>query len=315
MNPNFNLSGNSDAKNNHFSATSNSQTTNHIYLHPGPNQDEFDNWMRRIGSLLQVGTDYAALKPALELIIAVFEPDRLFVIPHPTIPELEVDACVAILVVVDGSRIKSKKLTKGMLDMACFQQKNVTMQFETAGKIERGIEDGHPHYCSVCTEKHLVFSGNPYRLPNPPIETLAKLKAELPECINRLFIQTALFLAEAERLAKDQSSNLATLMLHQCLSCLYNGTLYTFNHTLPKTHRLRNLQRKVSKIFPQIDAQINNTTIYALDSTHEAIAAPYYDVKEICDLADVFEAVEKALKLAKVLLEQRKDLLENRPKT
>src|SRR5690606_25477506 len=119
--------------------------------------------------------------PVLELIIAVFEPERLFLIPHPALPELDVDAYIELLVVMGGSKVNSKKLTKGMLDLACFQQKNVVMYFETAIKIERGIEDGHPHFCTVCTEEHLVFSGSPYRLAKPTEETLGRLKDELPE--------------------------------------------------------------------------------------------------------------------------------------
>lgn len=42
------MNGNGDARNNDFSNHNDSQTTNHIYLHPGPNQGEFDNWMRKI---------------------------------------------------------------------------------------------------------------------------------------------------------------------------------------------------------------------------------------------------------------------------
>lgn len=303
------MNGNGDARNNDFSTHDDSQTTNHIYLHPGPNQGEFDNWMRRIGSLLQVSAEYAALKPALDLIIAVFEPERLFLIPHPALPELDVDACIEILVVMDGSKGNSKKLTKGMLDIACFQQKNVVMHFETATRIERGIEDGHPHFCTVCTEEHLVFSGSPYRLAKPTEETLEKLKDELPGHMDKLFAQTAIFLSEAERLMKEQSSKLTVLILHQCLSCLYKGALYTFNHTLPKTHRLHNLKRKVSKIFPQIGSQISYNTFYALDSTHEAIAVPYYNIDHICNVERVFDEVAKALKVAKAAFEKRTGLL------
>lgn len=245
----------------------------------------------------------------MELIIAVFEPERLFLIPHPALPELDVDAYIELLVVMGGSKVNSKKLTKGMLDLACFQQKNVVMYFETAIKIERGIEDGHPHFCTVCTEEHLVFSGSPYRLAKPTEEALGRLKDELPEHMDKLFAQTAIFLSEAERLMKEPSSELALLMLHQCLSCLYKGVLYTFNHTSPKTHRLHNLKRKVSKILPQIGSQISNNTFHALDSTHEAIAVPYYDVDHIFNVERVFEEVSKSLKVARAVIEKRTELL------
>ena len=119
------------AYDNDFSTNATSQTTNHIYLHPGPNQGEFDNWMQQIGSLLQMASEHAALKPAMELITATFEPQRMFLINHPALPELDVAACTEILVVMDEKRITSKKLTKSMLQMACFHQKDVFVNFET----------------------------------------------------------------------------------------------------------------------------------------------------------------------------------------
>src|SRR3546814_12020317 len=79
MNSYLNMTSGGIAKHNDFSTHDDSQTTNHIYLHPGPNQGEFDHWMRRIGSLLQVGADYTALRPVLALIIEVFE-DRKSVV-------------------------------------------------------------------------------------------------------------------------------------------------------------------------------------------------------------------------------------------
>src|SRR3546814_11424249 len=77
MNSYLNMTSGGIAKHNDFSTHDDSQTTNHIYLHPGPNQGEFDNWMRRIGSLLQVGADYTALRPVLDLIIARTEERRV----------------------------------------------------------------------------------------------------------------------------------------------------------------------------------------------------------------------------------------------
>src|SRR5690606_9068490 len=100
MNQNIHVSGAGDARSNDFSIRDDSQTTNHIYLHPGPNQGEFDNWMRKIGSLLQVASEHTALKPVLELITAVFEPQRVFLINHPALPELDVESYTEILVVM-----------------------------------------------------------------------------------------------------------------------------------------------------------------------------------------------------------------------
>ncbi|HWK98807.1 MAG TPA: hypothetical protein VNQ55_02620 [Parapedobacter sp.] len=308
MHQNIHVSGAGDARSNDFSIRDDSQTTNHIYLHPGPNQGEFDNWMRRIGSLLQVADEHTALKPALELITAVFEPQRLFLITHSALPEMDVEAYTEILVVLDRSQITSKKITKHILNLASFRQQRVVVNFETAAKFERAISQGQPHHCLFCSEENLVFSGSPYRLQSPPTETLNALKADLPEKLEQLFAQSSVFWSEAERL-KSQSSNLAALMLHHCLGYLYKNLLFIFNFEFPKTHRLERLQPKVARCFPQVSAALNERIADLLDFTYGSIMGLHFDVNEICDAESVFEEVDNALKVAKAVIEKRTELL------
>ncbi|WP_257666682.1 hypothetical protein [Parapedobacter tibetensis] len=56
-------------------------------------------------------------------------------------------------------------------------------------------------------------------------------------------------------------------------------------------------------------SQIGEGTIDVLDSTHDSITALRYDVGEIWNAAGVFEDVDRALKVAKAVLEKRTELL------
>ncbi|MEC3879942.1 hypothetical protein [Parapedobacter sp. 10938] len=69
------------------------------------------------------------------LIAAVFEPQRLFLINHPALPELDVGAYPEILV-VDRSQITPKKTAKGILEMACFRQQHS----EQPAALKRSVE-------------------------------------------------------------------------------------------------------------------------------------------------------------------------------
>lgn len=309
MSPNLHMNSGGVARDNDFSTHTNSQTTNHIYLHPGPNQEEFDNWMRRIGSLLYVASEYNVIKPTLALLTAMFEPQRLFVINHVALPEFGIEGYIEILVVLDENQFTSKQMMNNFLKMACFQQRNVFVNFETAFSLESGISKGHPHYCAFCKEEFLVFSGSPYRLPVPSVETMDELKAELPERFNQLILQSEGFLVEAQRLIENQSANLAALMLHQCLEYLYKNILFIYDQDFYKSHRLGKFQPKVGKFFPQLCTQIDETTIYLLDSTHDSLTAPFYDVGEIWNAQGVFKDVECTLKSMKSIFEMRMRLL------
>jgi len=293
---------------NRNTSNNNSQTTNHIYLHPGPNQGEFDNWMRKIGSLLQVASEHSALKSVLELITAVFEPQRLFLITHSALPELNVESYTEILVVLDENEITSKKITKHTLNLACFRQQRVVVNFETAAKFERAISQGQPHHCLFCNEETLVFSGSPYRLQLPSIETLDEVKTELSEKLDWLFAQADVYLSEANRL-KDQSSNLAALMLHHCLEFLYKNVLVMCTHKFYNTHRLAKLHAKVEKYMPQVSAKLSAAAIDVLDKTLVVITTPYYSVDKVWGAEGVFEEVDNALKVAKAVIEKRTEPL------
>lgn len=53
---------------------------------------------------------------------------------------------------------------------------------------------------------------------------------------------------------------------------------------------------------PQVCAKLGKSALDALDTTLEAITTPYYNVEEIWDAGQVFEEVDKALKVAKTVL-------------
>lgn len=304
MNQTIHVSGHDGARQNNFSTHDDSQTTNHIYLHPGPNQGEFDNWMRKIGSLLQVTSEHTALKPVLELITAVFEPQRVFLINHPALPDLDVGSYTEILVVLDENVMATKKVTKHILNLACFRLQNVVINFERAAKFETAISHGYPYYCLFCSEENLVFSGSPYRLQSPSTETLDVLKSELSEILEKLFTQAGVLLTEAERL-RSQSPNITALMLYHCVEYLYKNVLVLNTHKSHNTHRLAKFHARVEKYMPQVYAKLSGEAIRALDQTRDAITAPFYRVNEIFDPERLFDEVAQALKVTKAVFEKR----------
>src|SRR5690606_31285047 len=100
----------------------NQSTTNHIYLHPGHQSGEFENWMRKIGGLLQINSEYLQLKPLLDMIIALLEPSRLFLIPHPSIEKFDVKPTIEILLVLNHRQdFNHEKLVERILNVACMK--------------------------------------------------------------------------------------------------------------------------------------------------------------------------------------------------
>lgn len=285
--------------------THNSETTNHIYLDPHINQGEYDNWMRQIGSLLQISAQYASLKPILELIIASIEPNRIFLLDSPPIPEHGVAGCTEIILAIDMDSTPSKKVLDGFLRLCCTRMQDVILSFHSSQQVEVGLENGHPYYSTHCKEEFLVFSASPYRLPKTPEAILPNLKAEILESYEKNTAKASTFLDNAKQNKKKQTHNLVALMLHQCLEQLYMSTIHAFGGDCPKSHNLVKLKTKASKYLPQIRHYIDASTLEFLTTAHQSLTAHRFDVDEILDISTLLDEADVLLKTVRTIFNKR----------
>jgi len=234
----------------------NSQTTNHIYLHPDSSHNEFDDWMRQIGSLLTIASEHANLKPLLELLVAAIEPERIFLLPHPSITQYGIKRGTEIMLVVDDGKIPSRHVFDGFLQLACFRQQPNMLSVHSASVFEQGLQTGHPYYCTHFREKYLVFSGCPYRLPQVTIDNLAEIKTTMERRFDKEITEVvACFETTKTTVNAKQHLSLSVIMLHQSISKLYKVIANTFgNHIPTEIRRLRELENFAARFLPQIFA-------------------------------------------------------------
>lgn len=288
-------------------------TTNHIFLSPASNELEYENWIRQVGSLLQIGNQFANLKPILDLLIALTEPERMFLLNHEAVTDYDIKASTEIVLVINGEKkLSSDKTVRTISKLACFQNNNVLLSVHSSKKIDGYLIDGHPYYSSHLKEKHLVFSGIMYRLLQTPQEKLTEIKT-----ISKNVFEKGIFIAQrnlemAIECEKKDRLNLSALMLHQTIEQLYNAILWSFEHYPPYfSHNLFRLQKQVCLYMPQLFGIVERFSLKSLNSAYQSQAMVHFDISEIENISQLCNDVQTLLNIAKVVFESKLRLFDS----
>ncbi|MDF2478965.1 MAG: hypothetical protein K0S24_4448 [Sphingobacterium sp.] len=244
-------------------------TTNHIHLHPGERSGEFERWMREIGGLLQIDREYLALKPLLDLIVAVVEPNRIFLIPHPAIEKYQVKPYVEIILILDGREYdvdRNEPIVKSILELACIKQSTVVFNIHSGDQWEAEMEDGYFYNVAHCRSKFLVFSGSPYRLAEPKADSLKSFQDNFSSKFNNQIRITEHFLERCKTLLceGDIVPDLAYTLFSSCLKQIYRTVIGALSFDIPSLNRSsKKLEEMAAKVLPKLRGQLSkNADVY-----------------------------------------------------
>lgn len=275
-----------------------SETTNHIYLHPKSAPLEYEEWMRKVGSLLQVGMEYTSIKPVLDLLVAAIEPERVFIVSNPPIEEHQIAACIEIILIVDDDKIFRCSLNS-FIQLACLKMHHATISVHSSREMERGLREGHIYYSTHCKEDFLVFSGSPYRLNQTAQDKLDEIYRDVEESFNEGMQKAEEFWKLACELENNAQHNHAALMLHQGVEQVYRSILWAVGRESPSTHRLKKLRRRAAVFVPQItQAGLNKYDLEHLDMAYTSLVYHCFDIREVCDVLSLCTDVRQLIQIA-----------------
>lgn len=303
---NYNNGPNSQSTDN-SRITTTTTTTNHIYLHPGPNQSEFDNWMRQVGSLLHIAAEHSRIKPILDLLIAAIEPERIFLLSYPAITAQNIKGGIELILIVDKINYPIKSVFS-FVKLTCFKTSNLIVSVHSSSKMERGLSAGHPYYSTHCTEENLIFSGNSYRLLKTHCDLIDRLKIEVSEIFHEGINKATELFELANDLEKKARYNQAALMLHQCAEQVYRTVLLSIGQHIPSYHRLEKLERKAAYFMPQIyDIITDKSNLEILNSAYESHTLHRFEMEDLCDISILSADVKNLLQLSSIIFEDKKN--------
>ncbi len=285
--------------------------TNHIYFHPGERSGEFERWMREIGGLLQIDWEYSALKPLLDLIVAVLEPDRIFLIPHPAIEKYDVKACMEIILILDGREYdlnRNEPIVRSILELVCLRQSTIVFNLFAKTEWEKKLEKEYYYNMAHCRSKFLVFSGNPYRLIEAEDSSIKNSKENFSCKFNKQITKTERFLEKCKTLLSDEEviPDLAYALISSCLKQIYSLVISTFSLDIPVlSGSCKELEEMAVRMLPQLRGQLkkdidNYPTLDVLD--FENFEDDKLRMKS--RIPDIVE-LERLFEIAKIAFEQK----------
>lgn len=255
-----------DIYDNDFTTQSTSETVNHIHLHQEAILSEFDTWTRQIGTLLQVASTHASLKPVLDLLVSTIEPERIFLTSYPAIKKYRIKSCVDILLIIDESKMDMANV-KPFVKMVGLKMQDIIITIRSKKEMEDGLANNRFYYVSNCQEAFLIFSGSPYRLSPTSFEYLNVLAS----VANEVFKAGMTICKELMKIAKAHLNAkqylLALMMLRLTIEQVYRTILKAFDEKAPLFYQLRELQSKASEYLPQVQpVLIGQNILHVLDT-------------------------------------------------
>lgn len=284
------------------------KTTNHLYFHPGHHSGEFENWMRKVGGLLQINKEYSSLKPLLDMLVTVLEPSRIFLIPHMGIEKFEVKPHVEIiLVLTDWKDFEDKKLIEGILMVVSMKYCEVGINVFSEEVWDDSIEKQHVYFLAHCRSEFLVFSGNPYRIREAEQDSLNSIKSTITELFEKEVAKSTEMLNQSEALFTEQTNpDLIYGITSTCLKQFYRMIIKPFLLDLPLiSHSCTELINLASRIIPQVkNLKIKNIDLYTT-LVEEGLGDNNNQSQYLPD----FEELQNSFDLLKVAFEQKITIL------
>ncbi len=286
-------------------------TTNHIYLHPGERSGEFERWMREMGGLLQLDREYSTLKPLLDLIVAVLEPNRIFLIPHPAIEKYQVKPYVEIILILDGWEYdldRNEPIVKGILELVCMKQRTVVFNIHSGDEWEAEMKDGYFYNVAHCRSKFLVFSGSPYRLEEPEADSLKNFQDNFSSKFNNQVEITEHFLKKCKALLceGDVVSDLVFTLFLSCLKQIYRMVIWALSFDIPSLNRSsKELEEMAARVLPQLRGQLSKNTDVYLSFGSDYLEAHDGEIVGIEHYVSYLTELERLFEIAKIAFEQK----------
>lgn len=237
------------------------RTTNNIFLHPGHHAGEFDNWMRKIGGLLSIGSEAANLKPLLDLLTAAIEPERVFLYVLPAIEEQQIKACTEILLVVDTKRMAGMESLIGVVKLACMKYQNVVFTFRSSCDVEQGLKGLSWYEMLHCKEDYLVFSNNPYRLKQVEDHHVEWCNNTIFDIFDNRYRTGLRALEVSKSLFEEQHIYQSYVLLINAMEQIYNSIIYTFESKFHVGNKLAELRQRSAIYLPQLFASSSGLEI------------------------------------------------------
>lgn len=226
--------------------------TNNIYLHPGHRSGGFEDWMQKINGFLQNGAETAHLKPLLDLLIVVTEPERMFLYTLPAIDSHQLKSCHEIRLVFRDERIEEVSALEGFIKLASFKHQNVMITLQPNTEFEEDAQDWTNENVLCFREEFLVFSNSPYRIKAYAEKQIKDTYDNVLRVFNKNYEDAVSAFQFSKTLLESKNFYQAYWLVVRAIEQTYNAIIYPFEYSFHVGLKLSDLKKKAAKHLPQL---------------------------------------------------------------
>jgi len=282
-----------------------------IFVHPGSDMQEIENWQEKLMAILQqIPSKANSLKPIIQFLVSVISPAKIYLLNHHEDGQSNSEYTDLLIVISSKTTVSFTEL-EPILDIVYLKNQKVSCSLHNEGSVLEGLRNGHIFYSLNFIKENLVYDDKVLEYPITPPEALQTMKQNALErfidCYDKAngFYECALFMNE------NRSTSITIFHLHQAAEQIFRGILLSLNGYDKRTHEIRVLKKYVRRCAQPLneclpDANDNDKRL--LDILEKAYLRSRYEDNYVIDANDIaylFDAVKQLLFSSKDYVQKR----------
>lgn len=275
--------------------TLSSHITNHIYLSPGPEHEE---WIKKTLTYWQSSSKEKRINVIMEFLISTVDPVYVFLRNCPEFEEPDNKSITQFLIVLPESYPVSIKDSQPFLNLIGHNSTDLLLSLHQLRKVEIGLSVGDPFYSLHFIEDNMIFSKSEYKLPVTPHANVEQVISKMESFFENAMNVSNEFISSAEGLIATKHFDLATNLLNHAAEMCYKAISGSLGFLILKTRRLRKLEEIALRYIPQISDPFKNRELYLKLDKARSLHIEVIDKVDEAEISAIFKNVKSLHYLA-----------------
>jgi HEPN domain-containing protein len=204
---------------------------------------------RNNSSLLLHGM-HTDLQKVVHFLVTSIRPQKIFLLPHPPMPD-ETTPFTELIIVMPDSSQKPYSSLEQVIDLGCIHNRQVHSIVLRTADLNKKIADGDLYYCTVCNLQRLVYDDGKTTLPEVPVSQLKAMQEKARAVFAAGYAKAAGFLDAA---SLQQHPPVAAFMLQQVAELTYRTTTLALTGFDPRSHSFEALRKHARRCAPELNS-------------------------------------------------------------
>lgn len=206
-----------------------------------------------INSNLKKFKEDSKFSPIINLLVAVLEPEMIFQVIHPNVPEDGEEPYRDLLIILSDSNTKPFDDLESVVELLTVKDSLLSCSLHKSCAIQRALNEGQVYYSLVCVKENLIYQNSTAQIPDFSAEKYAAVVAKAREEFELGMAKAHSFFAGAEKYAESHDPSMAMFMLQQAAELTFRAVALSLYGIERRTHSIKALKKLNRRLAPQLN--------------------------------------------------------------